>query len=171
MIETTRLRIRKLTLDDAAIIVEILNDPDFIRYVADRGVRSLEGGKHYLKEGPLTSYQQNGYGLWAVGLKLAGIQVIGMCGLLKRDHLEAPDIDFAFLPDYRGQGYAFEAAQATLAFGCRQLGINRIVAMTDPDNTDSIRLLARLGFISAGTTIYPGTDERLNLYTLEAARG
>ena len=189
MIETARLRIRELALDDAEVVIEILNDPDFIRFVADRGIRTVEAGKRYLQEGPLNSYRQHGFGLWAVELKTADKSlvpdkslvfdkplvpdkplVIGMCGLLQRDFLAAPDIGFAFLPKYRGYGYAFEAAQATLNYGWQQLGMTRILAITDPQNEDSIRLLTRLGLEFSGMTTHPGSDVQLNLYWFDGSR-
>ncbi len=142
--ETERLHVRRLTLDDATFILALLNDPAFLKYIGDRGVRTPGDAQAYLLNGPLASYAKHGFGLLLVTLKPDDIP-IGICGLLKRDVLADVDVGFAFLPEYVGQGYAFEAATATLAYGREVLGLKRIVAVTSPNNTNSIRLLEKLG--------------------------
>jgi RimJ/RimL family protein N-acetyltransferase len=144
VLETQRLRLRELTVDDASFIVAQLNDPDFIRNVADRGVRTAAAARSYLLEGPVASYRRHGFGLHLVELKTTRTP-IGICGLIKRDVLDDVDIGFAFLAPYRQQGYALEAARATMAFA-RTLGLARVVAIVAPHNADSIKLLGRLGF-------------------------
>jgi RimJ/RimL family protein N-acetyltransferase len=150
-IETERLRIRKLSLDDTDFVVELLNEPSFLRYIGDRNVRDRTSACRYLEAGPFASYARFGFGLMCVELKPAAAAEsaevsIGICGLLKRDTLEDVDVGFAFLPRYWGQGYAFEAATAVLAQGREVFGLRRIVAITSLDNEASIRLLERLGF-------------------------
>jgi RimJ/RimL family protein N-acetyltransferase len=142
--ETERLRLRRLSSDDAAFILELLNDPDFIRNIGDRGVRTVHDACEYIRSGPMASYERFGFGLYLVELKESGAP-IGICGLLQRDCLPDPDIGFAFLPQFRAMGYAFEAASAVMSFGRRSLGLTRIVALTAPDNHDSIKLLGKLG--------------------------
>jgi ribosomal-protein-alanine N-acetyltransferase len=144
VLETERLRLRELTVDDAAFIVAQLNDPDFVRHVADRGVRTTAAARDYILDGPVASYRRHGFGLHLVELK-ATRTPIGICGLIKRDALDDVDIGFAFLPRYRAQGFALEAARATMAFA-RTLGLARVVAIVSPRNADSIKLLDRLGF-------------------------
>ena len=144
MLETQRLRLRELTVDDAGFIVAQLNDPDFIRNVADRGVRTAAEARSYLLDGPVASYRRHGFGLHLVELKTTRTP-IGVCGLIKRDVLDDVDIGFAFLAPYRQQGFALEAARATMAFA-RTLGLARVVAIVAPHNADSIRLLRKLGF-------------------------
>ena len=144
VLETERLRLRELTVDDADFIVAQLNDPDFIRHVADRGVRTTAAARDYILDGPVASYRRHGFGLRLVELKTARMP-IGICGLIKRDVLEDIDIGFAFLPAYRRQGFAHEAAKATMAFA-RTLGLARVVAIVSPDNGESIKLLDKLGF-------------------------
>lgn len=145
VLDTTRVRVSPLSLDDAAFILELLNDPDFLRYIGDKGVRSLQDARHYLEAGPLASYARFGFGLYRVGLKPGG-EAIGICGVLKREALEHPDLGFAFLARFRSQGYAFEAAAAVLTHARERLGLDRLLAITSPDNVTSIRLLAKLGF-------------------------
>jgi RimJ/RimL family protein N-acetyltransferase len=142
---TPRLRIRALTLDDAPFIVALLNEPAFIRFIGDRNVRSEEDAREYLVAGPLASYARHGFGLCAVELAADSVP-IGICGLLRRPDLAAPDIGFAFLEAYRSQGYAREAAEAVQADAFARLGFERLLAIVNPDNAASIRLLERLGF-------------------------
>ena len=129
--------------DDAPFILELLNDPSFIRNIGDRGVRTLDGARAYIRQGPLASYERFGFGLWLVELKDGA--PIGMCGLLKRDVLEDVDIGFAYLPAYQAKGYGFEGARAVLDHGRDVLRLQRIVAIVNNDNAPSARLLEKLG--------------------------
>jgi RimJ/RimL family protein N-acetyltransferase len=150
LIATARLRLDPFTLDDAAFIVALLTDPDWLRYIGDRGVRTTDDARRYLETGPMASYAAHGFGLYRVALRDSGVP-IGMCGLLRRATLPDVDIGFAFLPDYRAQGYAFEAASATLAYARDTLDLPRIVAIVSPENAASIRLLQKLGMALEGT--------------------
>jgi RimJ/RimL family protein N-acetyltransferase len=142
---TDRLRIRRLVEGDAAFILDLLNQPSFLRFIGDRGVRSQDDARAYIRNGPIESYRANGHGLYAVELLETGV-AIGMCGLLKRPTLDDPDIGFAFLPAYWSKGYAMESARAVLEHA-DALGLERIVAITSVDNESSMRLLERLGFV------------------------
>ena len=144
ILETDRLNLRHLTLDDAQFILELLNEPSFIRYIGDKQVRNLEDARRYLNDGPLTSYETYGFGLNLVELK-SNETPIGICGVLKRDTLPDPDIGFAFLPAYWNQGYAFEAAAAVMRHATEQLGCNRVLAIATPDNDASAKLLGKIG--------------------------
>lgn len=144
ILETQRLVLREFTPADAAFVLELLNDPGWIRFIGDKGVRTLDEARAYIGRVPMASYERHGFGLYLVALAQSGVP-IGMCGLIKRDTLEDVDIGFAFLPQYCGQGYAYEAACATLAHGKTTLGLARIVAITSPDNHSSIRLLEKIG--------------------------
>ena len=145
VLETARLRLRHLSGADAPFMLELLNDPDFIRNIADRGVRTEDEARRYILEGPAASYDQHGFGLYLVESKQAGLGV-GICGLLRRDCHPDVEIGFAFLAAARGQKYASEAGQAVLNFGLRTLQLKRIVALTAPDNFASMRVLEKLGF-------------------------
>ena len=143
-LETDRLQIVKFTTDDVAFILDLVNTPSWLAYIGDRGVKTLHDAHQYILNGPLKSYEAVGFGLYRVKLKSSGIS-IGMCGLLKRDTLEDIDIGFAFLPDYVGLGYGYEAATAVMTYAHRVLGVARVVGITRPDNQLSIRLLEKLG--------------------------
>jgi [ribosomal protein S5]-alanine N-acetyltransferase len=126
-------------------MLELLNDPDFIRNIADRGVRTEDEAQRYILEGPGASYEQHGFGLYLVESKQSGVGV-GICGLLRRECHPDVEIGFAFLPAARGQSYASEAGQAVLNFALQTLRLQRIVALTAPDNFASMRVLEKLGF-------------------------
>ena len=144
-LETDRLIVRPITLDDAPFILTLLNEPSFLRYIGDKQVRNIEGAEQYLLNGPIASYKQNGFGLYLVALKENGTP-IGICGLIKRAELQDVDIGFAFLPDFWNQGFAFESATAVMNYGQETLQFDRIVAITSLDNEASIKLLERIGF-------------------------
>ena len=145
VLETERLRLRHLSGAEAPLMLELLNDPDFIRNIGDRGVRTLEQARQYILTGPAASYEQHGFGLDLVEAKQSGLGV-GICGLLRRDCHPDVELGFAFLPAARGRNYAFEAGRAALDFGIQSLGLTRIVALTASDNMASIRVLEKLGF-------------------------
>ena len=129
---------------DAAFILELLNDPDFVRYIADRGVRTLEDARRFVEERFVESYRRNGFGLWLVEPKRSGATA-GMCGLVRREGLDGVDIGYAFLPALRGMGYAAESAAAVLAYARDALGLKRLLAITSPDNAASGRVLEKTG--------------------------
>lgn len=145
VLETARLQLRRLDLDDAPFVLRLVNEPSWLRFIGDHGVRTVDDARGYIRNGPLAMYARHGFGLWLVERK-GDKRPLGQCGLLKRDGLDHPDIGFAFLPDYWGQGYAQEAAAATLAYGHDALGMPEIQAITSLDNEASIKLLQRLGF-------------------------
>lgn len=146
MIVSSRLILRELIVTDAPFILELLNDGDFYRYIGDRGIRTLAQAQEYIQQGPAVSYARHGHGLYLVERQEDGAS-LGICGLIKRDTLAQVDIGYAFLPQYRGQGYAIEAAQAALADGKSRLGIGQVVAIVTPGNERSIGLLAKLGLV------------------------
>ena len=164
VLETERLRLRRLTPDDAAFILKLLNDPSFLRFVGDKGVRDREGAEKYIHQGPMTSYAQHGFGLFHVALKEGDVS-IGMCGLLKREVLADVDVGFAFLPQFGGRGYATEAARATIAYGRTALGLNRIVAITAPDNEASQNVLRKIGLRYEKTLRLPAYQTDSLLFT------
>jgi len=145
LIETERLTLRKLSVEDAPFILRLVNEPSFLQFIGDKGVRNLEDARQYILNGPVASYAQNGFGLFLVQLKANQVP-LGMCGLLKRETLEDVDIGFAFLPEFWNKGYAFEAAAVVLSYAKDVLKLPRIVAITNKDNDASGKLLEKLGF-------------------------
>ena len=141
---TSRLRLRELTYDDAAFVMELVNDPDWLRFIGNRNVHSLEDARGYVDR-VRASYDTHGFGLWVVE-PLTGGAPVGLAGLIKRATLEHPDLGFAFLPEGRGNGFALEAASAVLELGRERFGLARVLAITSLDNVASQRLLQRVGF-------------------------
>jgi ribosomal-protein-alanine N-acetyltransferase len=162
IVETERLVIRELTPGDGAFILELINEPAYHRYIGDRGVRDVAGAEKYLREGPMASYAKNGFGLWLVELKDG--TPIGMCGPIRRDTLEHPDLGFALLARFAGRGYAHEAASAVLAHARSVLKLDLILAITAPENPASIKLLGKLGFRFERMIDLPGYAEPSRLF-------
>jgi RimJ/RimL family protein N-acetyltransferase/transcriptional antiterminator Rof (Rho-off) len=163
VLETERLVLRELGLDDAEFVLRLTNEPSFLEFIGDKGVRTLDDARNYIVTGPLDSYRRHGHGLLLVRLKEGG-EPIGTCGILRKDWLDAPDIGYAFLPSCWGRGYAQEAAAAVLEHGRRACSLGRIVAVVTPHNTASIRLLEKLGMRLESTVVDPRSGEPLALF-------
>ena len=164
-VETSRLILREPTAADAAFVLALVTDPDWLRHIGDRGVTSLADARAYIEAGPAASVRRHGFGLRLVELRDGRVPA-GLCGLIRRDGLDDADLGFAFLPAHRGQGLAAEAAAVTLDDAWRRLGMRRVVAIVSADNAASVRLLARLGFALDGPTTVGG--DRVDLYRLDA---
>jgi ribosomal-protein-alanine N-acetyltransferase len=169
VIQTERLGLRRFDLDDAPFILDLVNEPDWLRFIGDKGVSSLGDAQRYLQAGPLEMYARLGFGLYLVERRADGLP-IGMCGLVKRETLECVDIGFAFLARYRRQGFALEAAKATLAHA-RDLGLQRLMAITTRDNVASKKLLGKLGMTFDREIATALDAELLHLFTMDLNRG
>lgn len=167
ILETERLIIRELKdEDDADFIFRLLNTPKFIQFIGDRNVHSPEDAHNFIRDRYRKSYQDHGYGLYAVELKAAGSETIGICGFVRRDSLPGPDIGFAFLPEYEGKGYGYEAASAMMNYGRTALGFAEVLAITTTDNDASGALLEKLGF-SFDRVMENEEGETLKLFRIE----
>jgi len=165
-LETARLTLRRFQFDDAPSVVELLNQPSFLQNIGDRGVRDVESAQRYLREGPMAMYDRYGFGLWRVSRR-SDDAFVGMCGLLKRDILPDVDVGYAFLPEHWGQGYAFEAANATVRLGARKFGLKRIIGVVSDHNAGSIRVLEKIGMrFERMYPMHPGEPE-VRLYVVE----
>ena len=151
---------------DAAFILRLLNEPSFLHFIGDKGVRTLDDARKYIETGPVDSYRRLGFGLYLVVLKESGAS-IGMCGLLKRESLEDVDVGFAFLPEFWSRGYALEAASAVMTHGRDALGLSRILAVTTSDNTASIRLLEKLGLAFSRMVQLSEDEPELKLFAAD----
>lgn len=154
VLETRRLRLRELGPQDAPFILSLVNDPDWLRHIGDRGVRTLDDARAFIEDGPIASYESHGFGLWLTELR-TDAEPIGMCGILKREYLDCPDLGYALLPGFRHNGYAREASAGVLQHARRTLGIPALDAIVAPRNRRSIRLLEALGFDELGMIEIP----------------
>ncbi len=164
ILHTPRLVMREPVATDAGFILRLLNDPDWLRYIGDRGVRDQAGALGYIEERLLPGFRQHGFGLWITEPREGG-PPLGLCGLLKRPNLADVDMGFAFLPAARGHGFAHEAARCVLDHAASELGLRRVVAITLPDNAASSRLLLRLGMVRQQPVQMD--DALLDLYAID----
>jgi RimJ/RimL family protein N-acetyltransferase len=163
IIETERLLLREITEDDAEFILELLNEPGWIRNIGDRGVRTIDDARRYIADRFVAGYERFGFGLYLVELKESGASA-GMCGLVRRDSLEDVDIGFAFLERFWSRGYAFESASAVMDYARNALGLKRIVAIVSPDNRGSIKVLEKIGLHFERMIKMPGDTEEIKFF-------
>jgi len=168
-LKTSRLLIERFNENDAAFIVELLNDPGWLRFIGDKQVRTLDDARQYLRAGPIAMYEQRGFGLCRVSRSADGV-AIGMCGLLKREGLDDIELGFAFLPQGRRRGYAREAAAAITEYGFKALAAPRIVAITNAENAASARVLEGVGMRFERVVQLPPERREVRLYAVEADR-
>ncbi len=160
---TGRTILRRMDAVDAPFVLRLLNEPDFLRFIGDRGVRTLDDARAYIERGSVDGHG-TGFGLLLVERASDG-EPLGMCGLMHKPWLPGPDLAYAFLPEARGQGYAIEAARAVIDHGRRTLRVDPVFAVVLPANVRSTRLLRALGFVPAGTVVDPRDGTELDLYT------
>ena len=165
LIETNRLLLRKLTVDDAPFMLDLLNQPSFIQFIGDRGVRTLDDAREFILTRYVAAYERLGFGIYLTLLRESKIP-IGICGLVKREGLDNVDIGYALLPQYWSQGYASESVSAVLAYARNTLGIRRILGITTPDNASSIRVLEKAGFTFGRMVTLPGEETELKLFEI-----
>lgn len=163
VLETERLSLRRATLADAPFLLQMWNEPSYIEFIRDWGVRTVAQAEALLRERVLASYERNGFGLFVVTLKATG-EPLGMTGLIRRPGLDDVDVGYAYLPQHWGQGYASEAAAAVMAYGRETLGLPRIVAIVSPHNARSIRVLEKLGLRYERMVTLPGDTVELKLF-------
>ncbi|MBI3231025.1 MAG: GNAT family N-acetyltransferase [Burkholderiales bacterium] len=144
ILSTTRLSLDVMSPEDAPFYLDLINQPSFIANIRDKGIRTLEGAAEDIRDGALTSQREHGFSLFRVSLRASG-EAIGMCGLVRRDTLPEVDIGYAFLPQFWGQGYAWEAASAVRDYARQTVGLKRLMGITSPDNLASLKLLQKLG--------------------------
>lgn len=163
---TERLILRRFNASDAEFTLKLLSSEEWLRYIGQRGVTSIVQAELYLAEKVMPFYEKYGYGPY--GVRIRGEEdLIGMCGLFRRDFLNDPDIGFAFLPEHFGRGYAYESALAVLEEARLELYLKKILAITSKNNERSIKLLEKLGMHNSGELDYPGEKEKLLQFEIE----
>jgi RimJ/RimL family protein N-acetyltransferase len=166
ILETERLNLRTIEADDAAFYYELVNDPTWLEHIGDKGIRSVEGARTAILDGPCAMQAKHGHSLYVMERKSDG-KPLGLCGLIKRDSLPDADIGYAIRPAYFGQGYTYEAAAAVADYARVQLRMKRLLGITSPANAGSIKLLAKLGLSFIEHKNLPPDDRPTNIYCLE----
>ena len=168
-LRTERLSLRRLTLDDAELMLTVWNDPAFIRYVGDRGIRTIDAARIALEEGALKLFSDYGYGPFRVAL-IADDTPIGVCGLFRREGLDEPDIGFSILPGHLRKGYAYEAASAIVRYATTDIQLKRLTAVVSTENAASVALIEKLGLQFERMQRLPGDDEDVAIYGIQLGK-
>ena len=164
VLATSRLVIEKAVVSDSNFFYRLLNSPSWLQYIGDRGIKSEANARKYIEHSIINSYKKYGYGLFKLIAKEQG-EPIGICGFIKRDYLESADIGFAILPEYEGNGYIQEAAQALMEYGKTTLKLHPILAITTEGNTRSRNLLSRIGMRATGKVRPKGNETEFLLFS------
>lgn len=163
MIETERLLIRKFTPDDAEAYLRLNSDPDVLRYTGDAPIASLEESRQVLLDYPLRDYEVYGYGRLACIEKSSG-QMVGFAGLKYIEDIDEIELGVRFMREYWGKGYATESSLGVLEHARRELGLDRIVALVEPDNKNAVKTLHKLGMVFEKKVRLSGEDTDDDLY-------
>jgi [ribosomal protein S5]-alanine N-acetyltransferase len=169
ILNTKRLVLREAESSDNQFFYELLNSPKWLKYIGDRGIKTLKNAEDYISDKLINSYKTNGYGLYVYELKESHIP-IGICGFIKRDYLDSEDIGFALLPEYERKGYTYEIAAAVLDNGNEKLGLKKVYAITSKDNVASQELLKKLGFNFKSILNEPDSNKEISLYLKESEK-
>jgi [ribosomal protein S5]-alanine N-acetyltransferase len=167
ILETARLRLREISDADANFMLELLNEPAFHQNIGDRGVRTVADASNYICERITSAYERYGFGMWLIELQGSG-ELVGTCGLIKRDVLEDVDLGFSFLERFWSRGYAIESAKAVIDYAWTVAKLSRVVAIVAPHNAPSIRLLQKLGFVCEQRIRLTSSDPELMLFAKTA---
>ena len=149
ILKSPRLLLRWFEPEDAAFVLELINQPAWIAGVRDAGVRTDAAAREWLQSRLIDPCWQHGHGFWLVQRR-HDAEPLGMCGVFKRDSLPMPDLGYGFLQRHWGQGYAREAARACMDYAVQVLDRNALMAITSPSNEASQNLLRELGFVAEG---------------------
>ncbi|KQQ33590.1 GCN5 family acetyltransferase [Duganella sp. Leaf126] len=166
ILDTARLRLRTITTDDAQFYHDLVNDPTWLEFIGDKGIRSIAQARTAITEGPMAMQHRHGFSLYVMERKADG-RALGMCGLIRRDFLPDADIGYAIRPEHFGRGYTLEAARAVLELARGPLGMTRVLGLTAPGNVKSISLLHKLGMHFEGVQVLPPGERVTNVYAVD----
>ncbi|MBL7759464.1 MAG: GNAT family N-acetyltransferase [Sediminibacterium sp.] len=161
---TERLIIREMSIVDASFMLRLMNTPNWIRFIGDRNVKTVSDASNYISSRIISSYRLNGFGLYLVALK-NNRKPIGICGLVKREGLNHPDLGFAILPEYERMGYASEAAAAVLEYAGTSLRLTEVEGITTNNNLASVSVLEKAGMHYVKNIQLPGQDADFMLFS------
>lgn len=143
MIETDRLFLREITLNDKEELLKLHSHPDVQIYTGEPIVESIEEIEKAIRI-RIDNYKKYGFGRWATFLK-NGMQFVGWAGLAYLPEFDEIDLGYRFLPEYWGLGIATEASRAILTYGFDSLKIKKIIAIALKENKASIRVMEKVG--------------------------
>lgn len=164
--ETERLVIRPMSLEDADLILELYNMPNFIKFIGDRNIRTLNDAENYIQAKFLPQFEKLGFGNYLIVLKEGNVKIGGV-GIFEREGLDVVDIGFSVLEKFEGKGYMFEAAQKVKSIGMDDFGLKKVSAITTKDNISSQKLIERLGLTFQKYVTLPNEVEELMYYENE----
>ena len=165
-IETERLLLKLVSVDDTAFIYELYNSPRFIEFIGDRNIRNKDDARDYIINRFLPQIERLGYGNYIIVRKDDG-QKIGSVGIFERDGLDVNDIGFSFLPEFEGKGFGFEAASALMEIAFKEFGVKKLSAITTDANISSQKLIEKLGLRFQKTVQHPDDDVEVLYYEIE----
>ncbi|MGZ5197728.1 MAG: GNAT family N-acetyltransferase [Kaistella sp.] len=165
-IETDRLLLIPVSVEDADFICELYNSENFIEFIGDKNIRSVDDARDYIQKRFLPQIEKLGFGNYII-IRNEDREKIGSVGVFERDGLDVHDIGFSFLPEYEGKGYGFEAASALLEVAFSEFGLQKISAITSNTNTSSQKLIEKLGLKYLKNIRLPNDEEELRYYEIE----
>ncbi len=165
-IETERLLLKPVSVDDTVFIYELYNSPRFIEFIGDRNIRNKDDARNYIINRFIPQIEKSGYGNYVIVRKDDG-QKIGSVGIFERDGLDVNDIGFSFLPEFEGKGFGFEAASALMEIAFKEFGLKKLSAITTDANISSRKLIEKLGLSFQKKIQLPNVDEELRYYEIE----
>lgn len=155
-IETERLTIRPLRLDDAVALHELYGDREAMKHLASSVPQTVNESRQWVEE-KINLHNETGLSLWAVVVSSTS-EVVGDAGLQRLEDEETIEVGARIIRRLWGRGYGREAAQALIEAGFKDLGVDRIVGITAPGNTAAIHAMEKLGMRSSGTETHAGRD-------------
>jgi ribosomal-protein-alanine N-acetyltransferase len=165
LIETERLTMRRITPHDADLMLAVWNDPAFVRYVGDRGIRTIEQAAKAIEEGAMRLFSEHGFGPYRMALKTDDTAV-GICGIFAREGMDEPDLGFSVLPEFCKRGFAYESAVAVIRHARVDLKLPRLTAIVSPENAASVGLIEKLGLQFERMIRLPGENSDISLYAV-----
>lgn len=149
ILETERLILKLISKEEANFYFELFNDKDWIKFIGDKKLKSIDETEKYLKEAFIPLLCKNGLGFYTVYLK-ENKKPVGASSILKRDFSNLFDIGYGFLSRERGKGYATEATIRMIKYAKENLNQTKVMAYTKPNNENSQKLLKKLNFTFLG---------------------
>ena len=158
---TEHLNVRFAQIADAAELLKIVNQANFIKYIGDKGIYTLDDAKKYIKDSFIAAHKEHGFGPYIITLH--NEKIIGIVGFYQRATMQYPDLGFALKDSFEKQGYIFEAATILLN-NRHKLGIKDVCAITSTANLGSQNVLYKLGFTEVGKAVINADQTAIKVF-------